>query len=161
MIKYTWGKKLKDLKKKKTPTNFYRSNHFWRNHPKLKRCHLCSPVDPSSPVSWTYSWRASFTESEGVTAERGKTCWCLEQFSCCCGRSLLLERLKSPPQCLQDGGSEVLVVLWSLLFNLLFQRPVCPLLAAAPRGHTTLCANPACSRGPQATAELERNPPNI
>lgn len=107
MIKYTWGKNSK-IKKKKNHTSFYRSNHFWRNHPKPNMCNLCSTVWRSLPLSsCTHSVTQGFTESEWVTEERGETCWCLEQFNCYCGRSLLLERLKGPPKCLQDGGSEV------------------------------------------------------
>lgn len=140
MIKYTWGKNSKIKKKKKNHTSFYRSNHFWRNHPK-PNMYLCSTVWRPLPLSsCTHSVMQGFTESEWVTEERGETCWCLEQFNCYCGRSLLLERLKGPPKCLQDGGSEAFgSTLKSTLQSALLEAHM-PVMCSSPEGpHNSLC----------------------
>lgn len=52
------------LKKKKKSHRFFRSSHFWRNHPELWMCDLCNPIHLSPwLLSWFSSCHQGFTES--------------------------------------------------------------------------------------------------
>lgn len=147
MIKYTWGKNSK-IKKKKNPTSFYRSDHFWRNHPKLKTCNLCSRAHPlpwSDVPDFLVSCKPSLSQS-GSQQKEEKHAGAWNSLTAVVV-SILLERLKSSAKRLQEGGSEVLVALWSPLFNRLSPRHIGQLCAAALSGHTNLLGQSCLLQG--------------
>lgn len=164
MIKYTWGKNSKIKKKKKKITPVFTGQILFGGTTPNRKCVICAVVHTLFPcvMSRTSSCRARLHRVRAGHGRKRKNMLVLRTVQLLLWYlSLLLERLKSSAKCLQDGGSEVLVVLWSPLFNWLFPRHTCQLHAAALSGHTTFWVSPACSGGPQATPELERSPPNI
>lgn len=113
-----------------------------------------------TPLPLDLSCRVSFTESEWITAERRQTCWCLEQLSRYCGRAPLPERLESPPKCLRDVAVRSGGTLNSTFQSALSETWV-PVMCSNPEGpQDPLCQSCLLQGRPQATPELERNPPD-
>lgn len=158
----TLGEKTPTRVKKKNHTSFYRSYHFWRNHPELRKTwHLRSAI-PLSPclLSWAYSCPAGLHGARVDHSGKRKNVLVLRTVQLLCGLSLTW-KIQKPCQMARTVAVRFWCYFWSPFFDPLSQKHTSVTCSRPEWPHNPLCWSCLVLETSQPTPVARENLSNI